>query len=121
VAVQNAIETDAGIPIAAAYWRLSSFDQLPNRQATGGFYVIEQRPTATMGDDGEPVMEAVQVPVAAVARFRAYASGAAFLSGKVFVAERLVEFTPTGIGANLAAEAYAALKALPEFEDATDV
>jgi hypothetical protein len=78
------------------YIRLNSFDQLPNRQPDGTF------------------------SVPAVARFRGFVSQAAFQGGGGFMFEHLVEFTPPFAG-DVRAEAYAALKAEPAFEDAADV
>lgn len=68
------------------YWRLNSFDQLGNREPDGS-----------------------RIP--AIARFRAYVSEEAFRAGKAYLEEMLISFVPTSASADMAAEAYAALKA----------
>lgn len=50
---------------------------------------------------------------------RGFFSQAAFEEGKPFVWEQTVEFTPD-VSQPIWAQAYAALKALPEFADAVD-
>lgn len=98
MAVIRDFTTASGLVAESAYWRFNNWEQLANRQPDGSY------------------------SVPAVARFRGYVSGEAFTDGLNFVegADVVVEFTPAAISGNMVAQAYAALKALPEFEGATD-
>lgn len=89
MAVLLDIQTESGLTVTAAYWRLNNFEQLPNRQPDGTY------------------------SVPAIARFRGFVSADAFHGGKSFLdgCELLVAFTHSSIDANLATEAYVALKA----------
>jgi hypothetical protein len=78
----------SGVSVDKAYWRLNSFEQLPNRQADGTY------------------------AVPAIALFRAFASEDAFKSNKPYILEHAVTFTPSSISANLAEEAYTAFRNL---------
>lgn len=69
------------------YWRLNNFDALSNREPDGR-----------------------RLP--AVARFRGFLSEDAFRAGKHFLDEMLVEFVPTSASADMAAEAYVALRSI---------
>lgn len=75
------------------YWRLNNFEQFSNREPDGR-----------------------RLP--AVARFRGFLSEDAFRAGKHFLDERLVEFTPSSASADMASEAYEALKAADHTPDA---